>query len=228
MKPDRPQISGNRQVLEEASAWFVDFRFGEVNGAARRRFLHWLRRSPEHIRAYMEISGAYARLPRPDSIPQNRLTALIERARSRDAVIRLSLGTDRVTEGNELPRDPPAGRRYRQALYGAAASGVCAVLALVGWFAFLRPPTYETQTAEERTITLEDGSRIELNARSKVRVIFSATSRRVELLEGEALFKVAHNPRRPFYVSSSGTLVRDVGTQFDVDHLGSRDRKSVV
>lgn len=229
MREDRAQASGNRQALEEASAWFVDFRLGEVNGAARRRFLHWLRRSPDHIRAYIEISGVYARLPTPGSVPEDLLTALMDRARSREGIIPLSRDADRFpARESPLTRDRRVGRQYRRGLYGAVAAAMGAVLALAGWLAFLRPPTYETETAEERTITLDDGSRIELNARSKVRVIYSATSRRVELLEGEALFKVAHNPSRPFYVSSAGTVVRDVGTQFDVDRLESGTTVTVI
>ena len=43
----------NRQVLDEASEWFVDFRVGDVGTLARERFDWWLRQSPEHIRAYI-------------------------------------------------------------------------------------------------------------------------------------------------------------------------------
>src|SRR6267142_821920 len=60
-KPSRPKL--NRQILDEASAWFVDFRVGDVDGQARERFDQWLRQSPEHIRAYMEISKTYVELP---------------------------------------------------------------------------------------------------------------------------------------------------------------------
>ena len=60
MKTRAPQPKLSRQILDEASAWFVDFRVGDVDQHARERFDQWLRRSPEHIRAYMEI----ARKPR--------------------------------------------------------------------------------------------------------------------------------------------------------------------
>ena len=38
----------------------------------------------------------------------------------------------------------------------------------------------------------------------------------MDLLEGQALFRVAKNPARPFIVTSDGAQVRAVGTQFDV------------
>jgi transmembrane sensor len=44
----------------------------------------------------------------------------------------------------------------------------------------------------------------------------SAARRDIELLRGEALFTVAHDPQRPFYVIAKGTLVRAVGTEFSV------------
>ncbi len=51
-------------VVAEASEWFIEFRAGDVNGEARLRFMEWLRRSPEHIQAYLEVSGAWSELPR--------------------------------------------------------------------------------------------------------------------------------------------------------------------
>src|SRR6185312_16380584 len=40
--------------------------------------------------------------------------------------------------------------------------------------------------------------------------------RDVELIEGQALFAVAHDVARPFIVSAGNAAVRAVGTQFDV------------
>ena len=44
MKPKTPNPRLNRQILEEASDWFVDFRVGDVDSAARERFDEWLDR----------------------------------------------------------------------------------------------------------------------------------------------------------------------------------------
>lgn len=65
-------------------------------------------------------------------------------------------------------------------------------------------------------MTLADGSTVDLNARSKLRIEFSGAERRVELLGGQALFQVAKDQNRPFIVRSSHATVRAVGTQFDV------------
>jgi len=36
MKPPKPKL--NRQILDEASEWFVDFRVGDVDSQSRERF----------------------------------------------------------------------------------------------------------------------------------------------------------------------------------------------
>jgi transmembrane sensor len=87
---------------------------------------------------------------------------------------------------------------------------------LLIWVTLYRYPTYTTQIGERLSITLEDGSTIELNARSKVRIRFSKVERDVELIDGQALFEVAKDKARPFSVRSGETVVRAVGTEFDV------------
>ncbi len=68
----------------------------------------------------------------------------------------------------------------------------------------------------QRSITLADGSVVNLNARSRIKVHLSKTERNVELVQGQALFQVAHDPGRPFVVRSGSASVRVVGTLFDV------------
>jgi transmembrane sensor len=57
---------------------------------------------------------------------------------------------------------------------------------------------------------------VELNSRSRIRVRYTDDERRIDLIEGQALFQVAKNKHRPFIVDVDNTQVRAVGTQFDV------------
>ena len=52
-------------------------------------------------------------------------------------------------------------------------------------------------------------------------VQYSATERRVLLVQGEAQFTVAKNPARPFIVRAGGVDVRAVGTAFNVKLAGA-------
>jgi len=63
---------------------------------------------------------------------------------------------------------------------------------------------------------LPDGSLIELNSRSQVRVNFHDDQRGIELTQGEAMFTVEHDSRRPFVVAAGAGQVTVTGTRFDV------------
>jgi transmembrane sensor len=110
-----------------------------------------------------------------------------------------------------------------------AASIVIASLtaSLFAWMA-VRDPLYTTEIGERRSITLADGSTVDLNARSKVRIRFSKAERDVDLIEGQALFQVAKNKARPFVVRSGAIQVRAVGTQFDVYRKRSGTTVTVI
>src|SRR5882762_995276 len=82
MKTKQSQPKLNRQILDEASGWFVDFRVGDVDQQARERFDRWLRQSPEHIRAYMEIARTYVELPAINPNRKIDVRELIAYARS--------------------------------------------------------------------------------------------------------------------------------------------------
>ena len=79
----------NRQVMEEASVWFVEFRVGDVDAAASARFDEWLRRSPEHIRAYMGIAKTYVGLAALDPNHELDVQKLIACARAGENVVLL-------------------------------------------------------------------------------------------------------------------------------------------
>ncbi len=76
-----------------------------------------------------------------------------------------------------------------------------------------------TSPGEVRAFRLADGSRLILDADSRVRVMLSAERRDLALLRGRARFVVAHE-RRPFVVAAGGGSVLARGTIFDVTLRG--------
>src|SRR6186713_3594905 len=54
-----PYSKLNAQISEEAAEWFVEFRTGEATAAERAHFDAWVRSSPEHLRAYLEIAAIW-------------------------------------------------------------------------------------------------------------------------------------------------------------------------
>jgi transmembrane sensor len=214
----------NRQIWEEASAWFVEFRLSSVTNSSRDEFLQWLCRSPDHIRAYLEVSQTYVQLPAPGVLPTDDVDRLIEKARAR-------LTNDVIPIDPRIPRPlPPVPNRIvtRHRSWAIAAS---IVVVLAGGFIAWRyheRGVYATEAGEGRTVTLADGSRIELNGRTRLRVSYSDHERDIALLEGQALFQVAKDKSRPFIVDTGTAQVRAVGTAFDVHKEGAETTVTVL
>jgi transmembrane sensor len=234
MKPKSPNT--NSQILDEASEWFVEFRAGDVDAPTRERFDEWLRQSPEHIRAYMGIARIYVEVPPPQVSRDIDVPALIAYANSAGNVVPLpsrlaARQPTRLELEASSAQSPPAHSegvfiRHR-ALAASLITGVVVVAGLLAWQRE-RYPEFTTDIGEHRSLALADGSTVDLNARSKVLVEFSASERRVELLEGQALFQVAKDKSRPFIVKSGDATVRAVGTQFDVDRKNTGTTVTVI
>jgi transmembrane sensor len=92
-----------------------------------------------------------------------------------------------------------------------------------------RVPDQVLQTAvgEHASISLSDGSTLELNSNTLARVSYSRRARTIHLDRGEAYFKVKHDTERPFWVMGGGSWVRAVGTEFDV-YLRATDLRVTV
>lgn len=74
-----------------------------------------------------------------------------------------------------------------------------------------------TVVGEQRTLTLEDGTRVELNTDTRLQLKFDRATRTVVLDAGEAYFQVAHETR-PFVVIAGNRKVIAIGTEFTVRH----------
>lgn len=114
-------------------------------------------------------------------------------------------------------RPAHAWRRRLQFVSAAACAAAAAwlYLSLDDLSTFLLS-NYTTGTGETRRVTLEDGSQVELAAKSAIAIRFTPSQRRLTLLQGEAWFAVAPNPKRPFAVEAGGGAITALGTSFDI------------
>lgn len=105
-----------------------------------------------------------------------------------------------------------------------------------GWLAFkleLLPgaPTanvLQTAPGENRTVRLEDGSSVILGGATRVDVAITPGKRALSLQHGEALFKVARDPSRPFEVRAGTATITALGTAFNVNRTQKRVVVSVI
>lgn len=220
----------NEQIGEAAADWLVAFCEGEVDASGREVFIEWLRSSPEHVRAYLRISALWEDEDLFTRSGKMDADALVQRALAESNVVSLSgadIGMSSAGEGRVVT--PPV-RRRGALRFAIAASVLVATIGIASfvWLQVDTPLVYKTAVGEQRTVTLSDGSTLSLNARSKVVVKYDETRRAVDLVEGQALFRVTSNPRRPFIVHSDSAIIRAVGTQFDVSRRSDKTVVTVV
>jgi transmembrane sensor len=187
------RLPSTEQAEREAIAWVVRLNHDQVSTEDRTRFEQWRNSHPIHKRAYEELSETWR-----------------EFAEVGPLVRAVSFGQVM----NDATRVGHASRR------GALAAAAAVVGLLIGglWYAMkLNPDTrFQTAIGERASVSLPDGSTLELNSNSLARLDFSQRARVVRLEHGEAFFKVQHDPNRPFWVVAGNSWVRAVGTAFSV------------
>lgn len=200
-------------VEKEAAFWFARLRSDELGEEDRVRFSRWLAADTAHVSAYADYQGLWSDL---DEVAATGPILAMRR------------------EALKATRRPSRARP-RWVPMGAIAAGVAAVL-VGGWILLqspaLVPPavsssapaTYRTEVGERSSITLADGSVVQLNTDSVLEVNYVDERRDLRLLRGQALFEVAHDRNRPFVVEAGGQTITALGTAFDV-HVGAGETR---
>src|SRR6266404_6654330 len=98
----------NTQISEEAAEWFIEFRTGEVDTARRAAFDEWVRRSPEHLRAYVEIAAIWNEGSSVDAQRTLDIETLTTRARAEGNLVALNTGPSNTAEASvpDVRHDP--------------------------------------------------------------------------------------------------------------------------
>lgn len=147
---------------------------------------------------------------------------------------RLEHGWDRVGRLAALrapgARPSFAGGSKSWRPYAIAASIVATLcLATLVWpqWASSRK-TYETGIGDNATVSLSDGSRVELSPTTELKADAQGEVRQVWLEAGEAYFEVAHDSARPFVVWAGSRRITVLGTKFSVRRRGDDVRVAVT
>ena len=115
--------------------------------------------------------------------------------------------------------DRAAAARPRRMRFAVRAASLAAVVAFAAILTtvFLRDSGWETVTAgTDRTVRLADGSTAELAAGAVLQVPSDAGTRAARLRQGRALFRIEHDPARPFEVQTANADITVLGTVFGV------------
>lgn len=173
-------------------------------------FDDWLAADPAHADAWVRACNAWTAFDGADSTDLRPLREVPEAPAERQSrprwgfAIAASVALIAATGGAMLLK-----RQGGTASGGTAGTQVAAV----------GPARLMLTTAkgEQRSFRLADASTVTLNTDSVVAVAFRpGGERRLELVRGQAFFKVAPDKTRPFVVAAAGQAVTALGTQFEV------------
>jgi transmembrane sensor len=134
---------------------------------------------------------------------------------------RMNSGFDGIGKLTALRRPTPekaAVRRDRNFLRTLLTGGAAATVFVIGTSLFFLTQgklTYSTPVGGHKIVALSDGSQVELNTDTILRMKVSASGERMVWLDkGEAYFQIKHDATHPFVVSVAGHRVTDLGTKF--------------
>jgi transmembrane sensor len=215
-------MTGVAEVEARAAQWLARRDRSDWTPACEVELDAWLSESTANRVAYLRLEAAWARADRLVALRAPRIAAQTE-AEEQSRLFKL-----------EVVRSPwrrraPTTAFPRFALAAAAMVGV--VVAGMVLFdsgtdhgvgsALLASTSYSTEVGQQRTLPLEDGSKVELNTDTRLRVAVTREHRTVWLDRGEAYFEVAHDSSRPFVVLAGTRRVTVLGTKFSVRRDGN-------
>ncbi|PRA22483.1 FecR family protein [Pseudomonas poae] len=187
-------------ITEAAADWAVRLHAGALTDQEQAELCQWIARDSRHEAALRFAEQTWA------ALGEVHKDEPVHRQRPAAASM------------------PVRRSKRRRPWQRAAAVALVVVVAGVGW---LRGPDvvlrlqadYVTQKGEVRTVQLADGSQVELDSDSAIRLEYDGVQRRVSLIQGSAIFDVAPmggQETRPFVVQSAGGQTRALGTRFVV------------
>jgi len=211
-------------VAEQAAEWHVAQSEGRLSPQLARDFMAWLRTSPTHVAEYLAIESVAKDL---SESARSSTASWQDLLTGNEDPVLLLRSTDELSpspvDNTRAGHTTSSRRASRQPIlrWTAAAAVLAgfAILLVTGWRWFALKPDiaiFATHHGEERSLQLLDGSFVQLDSDSAITARFDRDNRQVVVDRGQVYFKVAKDPARPFSVQVGHSLVRDIGTAFDV------------
>jgi transmembrane sensor len=191
-----------KKRLDAAQEWLLRLESAERIDEVWPDFEKWLAEDPRNRKAFLQLEKASRRLDRLGELrPPGE-----------------EVNPDLLSVAARKSQSPEhESIAIRMAWIGVAAAIVASLLPLsYRWWQSHSWRSYETAVGSHQVYGLPDGSSIELNTNSELRVRLTKASRDIVLVRGEVVFNVRYDPRRPLVLSVGNTTITDIGTTFDV------------
>lgn len=201
----KPNSEQDEMIAEQAIAWFTRLQLNSLSSNEKLQFQIWKAQSPAHEQAYKEVNQLWNNTNFNLALGQAKLSYPLRRAEQKPTHF--------------------YQKQWASAL--AMAAGFALFVVLSDPLTWLQADFY-TNTGDQQTVQLSDGSSVILNTDSAITVAFTGDERRINLLKGEAYFSVQTDMQRPFVVNSGETETQVLGTRFIVRDGASEDKVTVI
>lgn len=199
-----PMTDERQQRAEAAIDWLLRLTERPEDDELLSQWLAWCAEHPDNLDEFRRSCDLW------NAFDEKQLQALL--------ALPLAVARPQPVVVVAVPDTRQSRRRLSRLVLAAAVLAVVSVSAVL---LRLQLPEQDgvllvTQVAQHSSDMLEDGSRMDIGAGSRVLSHYSEKAREVELEKGEAFFEVAKDPGRPFVVHAGEISARAVGTAFNV------------
>jgi len=180
------------ELIDSATRWYVLLRSGRATAGDWQRYEQWRAADPRHdaLCRQLETRLGVFQVPQAQGVSGKVLQQALKAPSSRRQVLQVALAGAGVAVGAALLAKP----------LGVPLTELTADI--------------RTGTGERRTVALDDGSELLLNAQSAADIQFDPQRRLIRLREGELLAKVASDRIRPFLIQTDQARLRAYGNRF--------------
>ena len=232
------------ELQEQARYWWVRVNGGRMDAIEQSQFQTWLNANPQHKLAFEDINGLWRELDGikdliADVIPttQPKLRRIVrwlwgnlKPSPEGEGWVRGNLEKEKrlfSPHPDLLPKVEGVRALKPTALIVILAT-CCLLFVLVNPMTLRLRADESTDIAETRTVQLTDGSSVQMNSDTALSINITPTTRELNLLQGEALFKVSPDPNRPFQVRVGNVIVTALGTAFNIRHSSQSTEVTVT
>ena len=184
-----------KESIEEKAAYFFTCKKDGFTKTQELEFQIWIKENIEHKKAFEKVEMLQS--------------------------LYLSLPSDIKSKiSQEVHRNIKSRNSLRKSNFLKFAASVIFIIGaslfgINGYMNFGIKHTY-TSNQEIKNIVLPDGSKVILDAKTKLDIKYFSDKREINIIEGKALFDVTSNPNKPFIVNANMIKVEVLGTNFEV------------
>ena len=189
---------------------------GDATTTEKDRLYKWIRQNPQNRKEFYRIKEIF--YSSATHLDKNSVNRSLERLHAK---LQKENQEEKITRSKKL-----IGSWIRYAAVFVIALGTG------WWIASHQTPEkqYEIKNfSGVHSLELPDGSKVWMNAQTEIRYQENPKQRiRLVELEGEAFFKVAKDPSKPFIVETSLSKIKVTGTSFNVTSYRQDNRETVT